>query len=676
MAKTITVGPVNEADYPSIQEAVDQAESGDEILVYPGIYSIEGSSGNHVVTLSDKAITIRSCQGPQATIIDGQHVSRGILCTVKTKDAVIIEGFTIRNCTGVVSDVNGDGNCSPWEANGGAFHLYASSAIVKNCVFSSNSADMFGGAIYTRMSTASFQECDYHENDAGYKGGAMFIRGSSIVLDDCDFVGNVAVRLGGAIHTRQSSLSVSDSTFQSNAVGMHGGALYSQPNSTTFVSNSIFCGNTGSNDQIDHIKGPWEGDGDNCFSDSCEDSNGNGYPDGCDPCVHDATDTDGDGLCDDIDPCPEYPGPCSLLLDGVQVIEVTPEESIQDAIELAMNGDTIELAPGTYYEAIDLMGKAITIRSGFGCVSTDHPTIDATGLSRPVITCNQNEGRETRIIGLTLTGGSAINGGGIYCWFSSPSIEDCVIEGNLAYDDGGGIMIGSGNAAIRRCIIQNNISLEEGGGIFMEYSDAFLEDCHFRNNHAFSHGGGVCAAQGGAVTVSGCLFESNTADSAGGGLMTIDCSTTIRTSEFLSNSSYYNGGGYYNNAGTSSVESCRFESNLSIEGGGLGSENGPTSVFGSVFCDNRDPDGALRNIHGFWNDLGSNEFGETCDDPECPTDINNDGVTDINDILLLLDVFGPCPADAGCKADVNGNGAVDCPDLLLLINYWGPCGSS
>ncbi|MDG2422950.1 MAG: dockerin type I domain-containing protein [Phycisphaerales bacterium] len=673
LAATITVGPPGEADHVYIQDAVDQAQPGDEIVVYPGTYTVSDSDQQQVVDLLGKAITLRSCEGPEATIIDGQSMVRGIVCAGETATGTLVEGFSIINGIGISSDIDGNGQCEPWETSGGGLIIYQSGPTIQDCWFIDNTAGMFGGGVYAQKSWPTFQKCVFQGNTSEYKGGAMFNRGSETNINDCMFQDNHAAYTGGAIHNRHSEIMVTGSMFQGNSANITGGAIYSQWNSNAVISDSIFCGNTGNDGDIDHVHGPWDDNGDNCFSDSCEDSDGNGYPDGCDPCAADATDTDGDGLCDAIDPCPEYPGACSSLLGGGNVIHVAVGESIQTAISLAQDGDTILLEHGVFYEAIDLLGKAITVRSGPSCVPGEGATIDATGLMSSVVTCNTGEGRETRLIGLTITGGAASNGGGVLCWFTSPTIEDCRVIGNLAFDDGGGILVGSGHAAIRRCTFSNNRSLEEGGGLFIEYSDAFVEDCHFENNQANMLGGGLCAAHDGVLTITGCHFQGNNADSSGGGIATINCTPIITNCAFHENTSYYLGGGYYNNGGLSSVSDCEFESNTSIEGAGLGSEVAVTEVSNSVFCDNRDPDGELRNIYGVWEDFGGNVFNDTCSSPGCPTDINNDGVTDVNDILIIIDQYGPCPDDAPCPADVNQNGAVDCPDILMVIDAWGPC---
>ena len=48
------------------------------------------------------------------------------------------------------------------------------------------------------------------------------------------------------------------------------------------------------------------------------------------------------------------------------VINVGPGDSIQTATDTAVDTDEIVVAPGTYFETIDFLGKAITLRSSDG----------------------------------------------------------------------------------------------------------------------------------------------------------------------------------------------------------------------------------------------------------------------------------------------------------------------
>ena len=72
------------------------------------------------------------------------------------------------------------------------------------------------------------------------------------------------------------------------------------------------------------------------------------------------------------------------------------QPTIQAGIDVAMNGDEVVVAPGTYFEAINFLGKAITLRSSDGPEVT---IIDATDLFSSVVTCDTGEGADTVLDG-------------------------------------------------------------------------------------------------------------------------------------------------------------------------------------------------------------------------------------------------------------------------------------
>ena len=111
-----------------------------------------------------------------------------------------------------------------------------------------------------------------------------------------------------------------------------------------------------------------------------------------------------------------------------------PYCSIQTAIDNAVDTDEVVVAPGTYFETIDFLGKAVTLRSTGGPEVT---IIDAGGIlgAGSVVTCDSGERPGSVLQGFTITGGVAVKGGGMYNDGSSPTVIGCVFSNNLA--DGG-----------------------------------------------------------------------------------------------------------------------------------------------------------------------------------------------------------------------------------------------
>jgi len=50
-------------------------------------------------------------------------------------------------------------------------------------------------------------------------------------------------------------------------------------------------------------------------------------------------------------------------------------------------------------------------------------------------------------------------------------------------------------------------------------------------------------------------------------------------------------------------------------------------------------------------------------------DLDLSGVGAVQDLLMLLSQWGPCPTD--CMADIDGDGVVNVDDLLALFAAWG-----
>ena len=80
--------------------------------------------------------------------------------------------------------------------------------------------------------------------------------------------------------------------------------------------------------------------------------------------------------------------------------------------------------------------------------------------------------------------------------------------------------------------------------------------------------------------------------------------------------------------------------------------------------------GARQDDHAGGANAGSAYIFECPNGPACPADITGNGNVNVDDLLAVINAWGPCP---GCPADINGSGTVNVDDLLAVINAWGPC---
>ncbi|MFC2012628.1 nitrous oxide reductase family maturation protein NosD, partial [Chloroflexota bacterium] len=167
---------------------------------------------------------------------------------------------------------------------------------------------------------------------------------------------------------------------------------------------------------------------------------------------------------------PSLPPYEPLSLDAaINVIHIPGDyATIQEGIDAAANGDAVLVAPGTYCENINLLGKSIILTSEVG----PEDTIIDGGRVTSVVTFWSGEDTNSVLHGFTITNGlvrknSFPFGGGITIRDSSPTISHCRIIKNGAEVIGGGINM-EGNQAlpvIENNLISNNIGCQRAGGI-------------------------------------------------------------------------------------------------------------------------------------------------------------------------------------------------------------------
>lgn len=193
--------------------------------------------------------------------------------------------------------------------------------------------------------------------------------------------------------------------------------------------------------------------------------------------------------------------------------------TIQDAINAAVNGDSVIVRPGTYVENIDFIGKSITVRSEMGADAT---VIDGND-NGSVVSFVNLENDSSVLEGFTLTNGNAGSGGGILCRDSFPIVIRNIVKDNYGYY-GGGVYCSGSDTNFTLNIFSGNSSVA-GGGLCLHYnsSPSLIGNLIFGNSSAWS--GGVEIAYSCAPTLINNTISGNTASNQGGGIYCM-CSST------------------------------------------------------------------------------------------------------------------------------------------------------
>ncbi len=207
-ADTITVCWDGSGDYRTIQEGIDVASDGDEVVVCDGTYT---GDGNKNLDFHGKAITVRSQNGPDNCIIDCENDGRGFYFHSGETPASVVHGFTIMN--GAV------------EYCGGGLYCHSSSPTIHHCRFTANTAGFGGGGLSaTDDSNAVIINCTFTANAAPYGGGVDVPSPGHATVTDCVIMNNTATEGGGGIVSGDAT--ISGCAITGNTAGDRGGGMY------------------------------------------------------------------------------------------------------------------------------------------------------------------------------------------------------------------------------------------------------------------------------------------------------------------------------------------------------------------------------------------------------------------------------------------------------------------
>ena len=251
----------------------------------------------------------------------------------------------------------------------------------------------------------------------------------------------------------------------------------------------------------------------------------------------------------------------TLGLAAVTIIIPEDYPTIQEGIDASVEGDSVLVAPGTYYENIDFNGKSITVCSWYAT------TLDTSYISQTIIDGNQDgsvvkfeseEDSSSVLSGFMITNGYSsygfYGGGGIYCNSSNPCLENVIIMNNSSESYGGGIYCEESSPRIESVIIKGNLAGEDGGGIFCYfYSNLYLENVTIMDNSA-DCGGGICCETS-SPSLKKVTITDNSADCSGGGIFCWNSHPSLENVTITENSAEFYGGGIY----------CEYSFNMNLE---------------------------------------------------------------------------------------------------------------
>ncbi|MBN1124670.1 MAG: right-handed parallel beta-helix repeat-containing protein [Sedimentisphaerales bacterium] len=216
--------------YGTIQEAIDAASDGDEVVVSFGTY---GGPGNMDLDLGGKAITVRSAfgpEGPLASIIDCGGAGRGFWFRNNESPQSVVRGFTIQN--GLAT------------RGGGVYYMADAEAVVEDCIILNCQAEEDGGGVCfggadiidpVDPSGDDPNEPGYDPGDPGVANNEGFIPQGRLVnvqIRNCFALGASGGTMiddagnGGGIYIEEAAPVIVSCQLQNNQSRQTGGAMY------------------------------------------------------------------------------------------------------------------------------------------------------------------------------------------------------------------------------------------------------------------------------------------------------------------------------------------------------------------------------------------------------------------------------------------------------------------
>ncbi|MHA2276346.1 MAG: T9SS type A sorting domain-containing protein, partial [Candidatus Kariarchaeaceae archaeon] len=348
---------------------------------------------------------------------------------------------------------NGNISSNGAENSGGGIYYDGSNTVLTGANVINNTASLGGGIFSGSNISSTFTNVTISGNKAYTNGGGISLLESTLDIENVRIHSNQALESGGGIHFDISNVKFNTENLSNiylNYAGFFGNDLYAENSELIAVLVDTFT----VRNPTDYQAYPFNNFAYNIL-------NGKVQQVAADLYVSPQGNDDNSGLSE-----AEALNTIALALTKISADSSNPQTIYLAGGEYSPSKSS-QIYPLNMARYISLVGdSAINIPNGEG----ESSILNAEGESN-VIIFNQDPGIDLKY--LKISGGSAENGGGIYCRESSPLLFRLTIFGNSATHGGGIYATSNSQPFLLNTTIAEN-SVDEGGAIYCLKSNPIL----------------------------------------------------------------------------------------------------------------------------------------------------------------------------------------------------------